>query len=132
MKKLRDYVASQLYDHEFPIFRGPVFLITHFRIPAPSSYIEKRRKMMHCWPHPARPDGDNLEKFLNDALNGIIWSDDARIAWNLRSKTYTRNKSGEIILFARSLVHACPDYNMMMQDIYNHIQLEEPCDLSLT
>ena len=129
MKNLRDYVASQLYDHEFPIFRGPTFVICHFRIPAPFCYIEKRRKMVHCWPHTMRPDGDNLEKFLNDALQGVVWSDDARIAWLLRSKSFTKNRGGEIVLFATGMPNAVPDYNIMMQNIFNNIQIEDPHEL---
>lgn len=50
-----------------------------FIMPMPKSWSEKARKRMNLTPHTARPDKDNLEKALLDAL----YKDDSGI-WDLR------------------------------------------------
>lgn len=76
-------------------------------------------------PHIKKPDGDNLEKFLNDALNGILWSDDSRIAWLLRSKSLTDAKVGKTVIFVRELDNTYPDYQLIINDIIENIPIEE-------
>lgn len=98
----------------------------HFRIPAPLSLPERKRRSQHGLPHIKKPDGDNLEKFLNDSLNGIIWNDDARIAWIVRSKSITSAKVGETIIFVRELDDGLPNYDLIISDIMEHIHIEEP------
>lgn len=124
MKKLKDFVKSQL-DEEFKPLKGPLLVVCHFRIPAAKFASPARRKLMHCKPHWKRPDGDNLEKFLNDSLNGIIWQDDAQIAWMLRSKTMTVDKIGEIILFVTELEALKTNCDEILLNISEQIKLEE-------
>lgn len=79
--------------------------------------------MLSCRPHIKRPDGDNLEKFLNDALTGVVWEDDARIAWILRSKTTTNEKKGYTIFYAQEISDSQPDYEGILQAIREHIYI---------
>lgn len=124
MMRSGEYVRRCLKGYDLPLMNGPLFVIAHYRIPAPKSNREWLRTEKHLFPHTKRPDGDNLEKFLNDALNGIVWSDDARICWLLRSKTLTDAHEGETILFIRELENDIPNYALMMADIAEHITIE--------
>lgn len=74
-------------------------------------------------PHTKKPDGDNLEKFLNDALNGIVWSDDSNIAWLLRSKSLCDAKEGETIIYVKELANEAPDYERIVSDILENIKI---------
>jgi hypothetical protein len=65
---------------------------------------------MDGYPHTSRPDGDNLDKFLFDALTGVCWKDDSQIVWLLRSKTRTKESVGETCLFVSQIPFLCPDY----------------------
>ena len=48
---------------------------------------KKRADPVNKW-RASRPDVDNLWKLVGDGLNGIVWSDDARIAKATASKVY--------------------------------------------
>lgn len=76
-------------------------------------------------PHTKKPDGDNLEKFLNDALNGVVWQDDSHIAWLVRSKTITQEKEGETIVFAKEIDSNTLDYADIVEEIIAQIKIEE-------
>lgn len=57
-----------------------VTLFAHF--PLPKGASKARRALAAAgreW-HTCRPDGDNIIKAACDALNGIVWRDDAQIA----------------------------------------------------
>lgn len=124
MLRTREFVRKQLEKTPLPhLFNGPVLAIMHYRIPAPTSLSAKKRRLQHLLPHIKKPDGDNLEKFLNDSLKGLVWSDDARIAWLLRSKSITDAKEGETIVFVRELANTQPDYDTILADITEHISL---------
>ena len=84
-------------------------------------YKGEDRKRFHHTPHAARPDGDNLEKFLNDALSGVVWKDDAQISWILRSKTNTEAEEGYTVLYVRELSDTFTDYRAILEDIEEEI-----------
>lgn len=121
MKNLRDYVQSQVNETWLP-FEGPLLLVTHYRLPAPSSFNQRRRCGLHLLPHSYRPDGDNLDKFVGDALNGVLWKDDCQIVWALRSKTIVDAKVGETILFVRELLMRSPDYESIAADLAEQLR----------
>ena len=54
----------------------------------PKSMSEKKRRVYGSQYFTARPDGDNIMKLLGDALNGIVWRDDAQIVTATVSKRY--------------------------------------------
>jgi len=67
---------------------GPLRIELHFYFP--------RNKAAKKRPYPhVRPDLDNLEKAVMDALNGVIWTDDARVCSKTSAKHYT-NDAGQI------------------------------------
>jgi hypothetical protein len=58
-----------------------------------------------------RPDGDNLEKWLNDCMTGHVFKDDSQITWMLRSKSYTNAPEGETLVYLYELENEKPiDY----------------------
>lgn len=57
-----------------------------------------KKALQHKKPHMKRPDGDNLEKYLNDALFGVLWPDDSHIAYMVRTKTFINAMEGETIV----------------------------------
>lgn len=67
-----------------------------FVIPMPQSWSKKKRALMNGKPHKAKPDIDNLEKALLDAL----FDNDAHI-WDLR-KTKIWGEEGAIIILEGS------------------------------
>lgn len=76
---------------------GPIKLTLEFRMPKSKSADRQRRQ------HPTtKPDLDNLEKAVMDALNGIMWTDDAQIFSKSSKKEYSQDLSncGVSILIA--------------------------------
>lgn len=124
MMRSKEYVRSFLGGQKLPLMTGPLLVITHYRMPAALSSPERIRRLQHIVPHTKRPDGDNLEKFLNDALKGVLWDDDARISWLLRSKSLTKAREGETVLFVRELDDGKPNYPLILSDLLEHIRIE--------
>ena len=125
MMKSASHVRSQLPEQVFPLMKGPVLAIVHYCMPAPLSLTQWKRTLQHRLPHIKKPDGDNLEKFLNDALNGTLWDDDCKIAWLLRSKSITHEKEGKTIIYIEELSNSKPDYDAILKSIAQHIHIGE-------
>jgi len=125
MIKTKQYVQSQLNLDPDQLLFGPLLVIVHFSIPFPVSQPNSRRKLHHLRPHDCKPDGDNLEKFLNDALNQTLWRDDACISWLLRSKSWTKEKKGKTSIFVCELSNSVPDYEEIMNHIREYIQIDK-------
>lgn len=106
---------------------GPLLMIVHSRIPLRKSIQGSNRKKRHLLPHDKRPDIDNLQKFINDSLNGICFEDDGQIVWLLASKTFTADKEGSTELFLAELPTALPDYELLLRLISENIRIGEPC-----
>lgn len=50
--------------------------------------LEESRQSIWAW---CKPDNDNLEKLVWDALNELVFVDDSVIAWNETKKIYLKN-----------------------------------------
>lgn len=69
-----------------------------FYMPIPTSM---RKRDLECaraeeLPHTKKPDSDNLEKAVWDALNGVFWRDDAIIWASSKKKVYSMNPRIEV------------------------------------
>lgn len=62
-----------------------------FYMPTPKS---RKGEHWHC----IRPDIDNLEKFIFDCLNGIVWIDDCQVSEVYKRKIYSDNPRTEITI----------------------------------
>ena len=49
--------------------------------------------------HTKKPDGDNLVKFIFDALNGIFWTDDSIITGHSINKHYSDRPRTEVVVY---------------------------------
>lgn len=68
--------AAQAMDGNRP-FDGPLILDVTISLNRPASWSKRRRaETFHAT---GRPDLDNIVKLIGDALNGIVWGDDAQL-----------------------------------------------------
>lgn len=61
---------------------GPLWLDAEFYFPRPKSHFDSKGALKAGAPrhHSIRPDRDKVLRGLCDALTGIIWTDDSRVA----------------------------------------------------
>ncbi len=64
--------------HSGPPLIGPLKMTIVFVFPRPKALIWKTKPMPRI-PHSAKPDRDNCEKALLDALKGTLFVDDAQV-----------------------------------------------------
>jgi Holliday junction resolvase RusA-like endonuclease len=69
------------------IVKRPVELRVHVSYPWPKSWSAKKRSE-NTW-KTSRPDADNHLKLVMDALNGILWHDDAQVCAATVTKRYS-------------------------------------------
>ena len=67
-------IATQA--HRGPPIEGPIRLFATFVLPRPKSAPKKQRERIA---HTKRGDVDNFLKAVMDALNKLLWNDDAQI-----------------------------------------------------
>lgn len=78
-------VRRQMLDYSVKMYDEPVEVIITFLFPRPKSHSRLKRETR--W-HSVKPDLDNLEKSVCDALNGLLWRDDSLISYKVSSKRY--------------------------------------------
>lgn len=61
-----------------PRLQPPLELRVLFAFPRTAALTWRRRPMPRCW-KTTKPDCSNLLKALEDALNGVVWDDDAGV-----------------------------------------------------
>jgi Holliday junction resolvase RusA-like endonuclease len=73
-----------------PPLEGALYFRAVFFMPIPKHTSRKKRLAMILGTiqHTKRPDIDNLEKFIADCLNGIVWKDDSQIVHSETFKAY--------------------------------------------
>ena len=102
--KAKKQLAMVVQDEapEVPL-TGPIALELIFYMPRPKNHYGTGRnagKLKGSAPywHVSRPDSDNLEKFVKDALNGIFWKDDSQICYTSTQKIYSDQPRSEIVI----------------------------------
>ena len=76
-EEVRNIVKNQMKDQE--PFSTPLKLTIEFHMVIPHSWSKIKQRNALKKPHAGIPDLDNLTKFIYDALNGVLWKDDAII-----------------------------------------------------
>lgn len=61
------------------LFDGPVELCVEAKYLWPKSMTAKKRALPGAEWKQSVPDWDNLGKLISDSLNGVVWTDDARV-----------------------------------------------------
>ena len=64
--------------YKWPPVEGPVRVDITFIMPRTQSQIWVRKPMPRLW-HYKKPDRDNLDKSVLDALTGLLWRDDCQV-----------------------------------------------------
>ena len=67
---------------------GPVEVRVMAVWPWPKSWSEKKRRGAGMHWKTSKPDADNIAKLVCDAINGIVWTDDAQAARITVTKQY--------------------------------------------
>ena len=80
------YCREAMKAAEVLRLEGPVLLEFAALYNHPASW-SKKKKAAAFW-KTTKPDLDNIEKLLKDALNGVAWIDDAQIAGVVKMKRY--------------------------------------------
>ena len=85
-QKTRDYEslisqAARTAMGETPPMEGPISVSMYFRLPIPKSTPKKRvASLLGGLVRPTKkPDLDNMNKAILDAMNGIVYQDDSQV-----------------------------------------------------
>ena len=92
-------VASECMKGQAP-WTGPLTLEISVHFLRPKSHLKKSGEVRDAAPRfpDSRPDITKLVRAIEDALNGIVWVDDAQIVMQTATKTYAPVESVAIIV----------------------------------
>lgn len=84
------YAAHQAMGGGLPLF-GAVRVSLEIRVQIPASWsARKQGRAAAGEEHPTtKPDIDNVEKAIFDAMNGIVWRDDVQVVEVAKRKFYS-------------------------------------------
>ena len=102
LKKTVKFLLSG-HEEETPI-EGPVYIEVYFWFIPPESWSQKKknRALGLVSPkiyHTSKPDKDNLEKFINDCLDGTILKNDAQIYGGKQFKDYRKEPGIDVYIY---------------------------------
>lgn len=75
---VKNEIVKRRFTKKLPL-TGPVYLMVDFEFEMPKDWNQDKKYKMNGKPHISRPDTDNLVKTVKDALNGIVFIDDAQV-----------------------------------------------------
>jgi len=81
-------------------FAFPMMIDLTFFMPIPKSTSKAKKRQMVCGSihHIKKPDIDNLQKFILDCMNNIVYKDDAQIVELNSKKLYAENPGTLIVI----------------------------------
>lgn len=79
-----------------PLLTGPLEMVIIFFYPWPKSISAKKRATLDAQWKDTRPDLSNLQKLVEDALNAVVYCDDAQLAHVHVSKMFSSTPRVEI------------------------------------
>lgn len=89
-----DFITKIRSKYTFNKCDYPIGVRFYFHIEMPQSWSKKKKLQYLSEPHCQKPDASNLIKFVEDALNNVLWTDDCLIAkitsekiWAIEPKT---------------------------------------------
>lgn len=84
-KQWIEFLEDQHGDR--PMYSGPVWIDIQFFFQVPLTHMHRAEYLVNT-PHIYRPDIDNLEKFVLDCAQGIIFKDDCIVSRISSMKSY--------------------------------------------
>ena len=104
-QKTRDYEslisqAARTAMGETPPMEGPISASMYFRLPIPKSTPKKRvASLLGGLVRPTKkPDLDNMNKAILDAMNGIVYKDDSQVVTIHSKKVYSTHTGVDICI----------------------------------
>lgn len=88
-KKNFSHEVQKQFDPTFKPLECPLSIELEFHLPIPTSISNKKKNLLFKNGHAKKPDLSNLIKFVEDALNKVIWQDDSLICEVIAKKIYT-------------------------------------------
>lgn len=82
--------VAQLAMNGRPLIEGPVFVHLEINLQVPASWSQKRQRLALAGTilPTKKPDIDNVEKAIFDAINGVVWKDDVQVIEVVKRKQY--------------------------------------------
>ena len=79
---------QEAYPDWIPV-EGPVIIVWRAFYTVPKSWSKKKKALIQAGKNAktSKPDTDNIAK-VKDALNGIVWKDDAQVYYEIIGKFY--------------------------------------------
>lgn len=90
------HAKEKMLEANFPLLEGPLKIRIILNIKRPKSW-SKEKARNHCFVA-GKPDVDNIQKLIFDALNKIVWKDDSQIAQVDFMRTYFTEDHATIIV----------------------------------
>lgn len=79
-------------------FTGPVRAMLRFYFAPARSQTKAERKLLLGRPRTSKPDADNLAKAVLDALNGLVYDDDAQVVDLSVTKCYEETEGVRVYI----------------------------------
>lgn len=97
------YCLRAMHAQRIEKYSGAVamFVLCTFKLPASISKAERLKRLWHT----QKPDRDNVEHLVSDALNGVAWTDDCKVTSGGQAKTWSTDTEGYDVW----IVHLPPD-----------------------
>lgn len=91
-------------------FEGPVLLTLRAVYPVPKSWPKWKKGLVEAGQilPTVKPDIDNVEKAVKDALNGVVWKDDCQVCAVVKHKLYPESDEAPHVRIAISQIEAAP------------------------
>jgi len=98
-KSWKETIKWQVIEQKPEIISGPVAMTLHFMLPRPKGHFRTGKNDKVLKPsapkyHIVKPDIDNLEKAVKDALRSICYRDDCQIISTTVTKEYGNHTTG--------------------------------------
>ena len=93
------YAFTEAYPDWIPT-EAPIELHLRFTFTPPQSWSKKKKEqaLNKNIRKKSKPDLDNLEKAVMDALNHVAWADDSQIYVKYTSKEYSERAEAKIVI----------------------------------
>ncbi len=94
------------FDSAFPDWvpsEGSIELHLYFYFAPPKSWSKKKKEeaLSKRLKKTSKPDLDNIEKAVCDALNGVAWADDSQIFSKWSVKEWAERSEARIVIYVR-------------------------------
>lgn len=108
VQKFKAMVAHEAsLAHKGQPIEGPIEIVITAFFPRPKYMITKKKPMTREWKD-TKPDIDNIQKSIFDALKGIVWTDDCQICVCKVTKVVCAgDESAHVDIIVHTIMRGC-------------------------